>query len=608
MKRGIDSSDFNAFITLKNQIKAYADGKITLETLLAQITLESIKNTPTDGPDKDRSVIFMLLTVAQNLKKSDAFFTVFKKYKEQITKDDFMPKISFVLLVKLALLMQTENQLQKEHLELFLIAIEYIDLDDLKLKSKEGKPLFWLLAQIAYHGEETLFKKMWDIHKDRLTIDHFRMTCESSGESALWLLAATNQIENIWERFENQITIKDLRNTPIGPLSDISLLNRIKTQPTVFSMTWKKFAKQITANDLLLGAAPMSDNSVLCYLLANSNCNNYEATLQSFKQIPNLSISPDSHAYNLILQNLFLSDFLKSLVYAKYYFYKSLSSVKSKFKPSHSMNSAELERLNHDADFKNLRTTETDNVLKEGYVNTFYDIGKMLEELGAHELAFEAYAKVPDSSFYKNEVYEKLALYWHGKALNSPLSKAFQKACLEKALSWALKCPQDIRQHCIKRIALTCILDNYSPDYQQPVSENLLALIGEHTTPQWCLEQFEQIKQTLLLKKKCHQQKEEIKELESALKEQSQKLATLKKSPNIALDDNDLTLNIKNILTQTKKILSKNTISSTQSDFSSTAVLTSFRATPGASTPLDKPLSKEEETLTQFTFSPSRAN
>ncbi|MBS0289536.1 MAG: hypothetical protein JSS07_05840, partial [Proteobacteria bacterium] len=485
-------------------------------------------------------------------------------------------------------------------------AIEYIDLDDLKLKSKEGKPLFWLLAQIAYHGEEALFKKMWDIHKDSLTIDHFRMTCENSGESALWLLGATNQIENIWERFENLITLKDLRNTPIGPLSDISLLNRIKTQPTVFSMAWKKFAKQITANDLLLGATKMSDNSVLYYLLASSNYNNNKFALNSFQQIPNLFISPESHAYDLILHNNFLSSLLKSLVGFKSYFYKCLFKVKSKFKPSHSMDSAELERLNHDTDFKNLITSDAILALKHDYFNTFYDIGKMLEELGAHELAFEAYAKVPDSSFYKDEVYEKLALYWHGKALNSPLSNAFQHACLEKALSWALKCPQDIRQHCIKRIALTCILDNYSPDYQQPVSENLLALIGDHTTPQWCLEQFEQIKQTQLLEKKCLQQKEEIKELENVLKEQSQKLATLKKSPKIALDDNDLTLNIKNILTQTKKTLSTNTISSNQSDFSSKAVLTLFRATPGASTPLDKPLSKEEETLTQPTFSPSR--
>ncbi|MBS0289538.1 MAG: hypothetical protein JSS07_05850 [Proteobacteria bacterium] len=448
--------------------------------------------------------------------------------------------------------------------------IDRFTLDDLRVASQgsdKNQTILWTLAHLATTDADLKIEQLFEKFKDKLTIHDLRTTAISSefGEaSVLWLFAlrAIRLLEdsdeddetifyNVWNKFKEQITIEDLRVFPEkAETSLLGLLARFyyynlyingeNFTPVFFTHAWYKFKKEITANDFLRGKIEGNHHtSVLYFLHDNQHFANEFRQLDNhmlqecYSQIPDIYLSEESHLYKCISN---IEKKIIPLVNARNQFYLTLTH----FKSSEDMNKADFDLLIEHANI----------ALDKGYLNAFYEVGKMFEAKGKLTTALESYAYVPKNSQYYADVAEKLVDSVCEQALDATSDEA-QKICYKKALAFALACSKSIAMPLIYTIAMHYIFGKSATTLDTPQTEleSLIEGFGENPPIECCFAQLDQLKQKYELEKQCKQQEHQIAELKSMLKQQKQEIAELKKSKHQNLIDN-----LTELLTQAEKL------------------------------------------------------
>ncbi|MBS0287629.1 MAG: hypothetical protein JSR17_10045 [Proteobacteria bacterium] len=368
------------------------------------------------------------------------------------------------------------------------LKVQAFSLEQLRLKSKNGRTGWWFLAYAAYFRHPDAFMAARWRWKDELVVEDFLTTAESGekmGQSVLYVLACAAGVRN-------------------GE----------KGHPEAFRSVWREWGRFMPPQCLQMKPDHGScKNQSIMYLLFKAEHETINSCRQIIEDIlayvPNvcsneeIHCKPDNDTPSIaehLQQGPFWSVNIKGLLDARNVFFLELSRAETSTHPN----------------FKQLKFLAQE-ALDRGYLNAFYELGKFFESKGEEVEACKAFAKVPR----KSRDYAQAMGVVQQKYFNMAMSPNSSERTnyLKKSLKFGLKLPDNSRLDSIQQIAWAYITDGKEKGLKgfDIVPLHYLQAMHRKTKTSWCFKVFDDIKQARMLEERCREQEKRIQLLEGEM-------------------------------------------------------------------------------------------
>lgn len=371
--------------------------------------------------------------------------------------------------------------------------VQSLTLADLRLKTANGRSGWWFLALAASCKHPDAFMNARWRFKGALEFEDFLVTSEggvTKGQSVLWVLARAASIghvevfKSVWREWRTLITAQHLqRKAEEGDHKDKSAVYLL------FEAESEKIHSTRGIIEDILAYVP--------YV-----CSNDELLFKPNNDKPSIA--------ELLQKGPYWSHQMTKLIAARNAFFVEL---------------AKLEVNPHPTDFKQIKRLARE-ALDAGYLNAFYELGKMFNKNLLEIEACKAYAKVPRNSRDYDQAIQIVQVKYFSLAISPNASE--RTKYFKKSLKFALKLPDALRLELIQKIAWCYITegkDKGLTDFNI-VPEHYLLAMHRKTKVTWCFKVFDDIKKAKMLEEKCAAQEKRIQQLEKE-REEVEKLTAL---------------------------------------------------------------------------------